>query len=85
MILTWTFGVPLSECSEFRAKVAQGLRRVWDDARNTGAGNIETIVPLHCTASQLCDMQPVTEPPEPQSSGLFHRKVICPAYPHELS
>ena len=43
MILRWPSEVPVSECFEFREKVAKGLSRVWGNARNTGIRNPETM------------------------------------------
>ena len=83
MILTWTTG--LSESFGFRAKVAKELSRVWGDVRNTGAGPWKPLAPPPCTAPLLSDVQPAPQPPEPQSLGLFHGDVLCPAYPRELS
>lgn len=63
----------MSACFGFRDKVAKGLSRVWDDARSTEAGNLETTVTCILPLSL----------PEPQCP-LFHGETICP-YPPELS
>ena len=68
MILRWPSEVPVSECFEFREKVAKGLSRVWGNARNAGIRNPETTVLAESLSSGTCSLSLSTPAPLPKLS-----------------
>ena len=68
MILRWPSEVPVSECFEFREKVAKGLSRVWGNARNAGIRNPETTVLAEFLSSGTCSLSLSTPAPLPKLS-----------------